>query len=228
MNVKKENKVSVVVAVKEKLKIFWNEAFRVPFHLITHPIAGWNDFKTDKKGKLWVAMLYFVLMIITIIIQKTSVGFLYDPMAGKDFNLIATVSLVVLPIIVLTVGNWCITSLFDGKGKMIEIFYVICYSLFPYVWLGLIASILSHVVVTDEMVYVHFIFSAGALLLGYMLFFGLRGIHEYGLIQNILTILFTIVAMAIIIFMTLLLLSFIQQITNWLLSIYNEIKMRYF
>ena len=32
-----------------------------------------------------------------------------------------------------TVANWCVTALFDGKGKMDNIFLCICYSFFPFV-----------------------------------------------------------------------------------------------
>lgn len=223
-----EQIVDKKITFKDKIKKFLYETFTYPFFLISHPIQGWEDFKKEKKGKLWVAIFYLVMMIFTVILKEVGTGFLVNQKGNKDFNLFITISLVILPVVIGTVGNWCVTALFDGKGKMLDIFKAICYSFFPFVWLGIIATILSNFIVLDEVAYVTFLLTLATIITVYMMFFALRGIHEYGVLQNILTIIFTIVAIAIILFVILLFLSFIQQIFNWILSIINELRKRYF
>ena len=36
------------IDLKAKIKNFFYEIFTHPLHLITHPIAGWDDFKREK------------------------------------------------------------------------------------------------------------------------------------------------------------------------------------
>jgi hypothetical protein len=210
---------------KEKLKQFNRDFFQYPLHLLSHPIAGWEDFT---EGKMSVSLIYFVLMMFAVVIQKVGTGFLVTDTTTKDFNIFFTVSIVIFPLLIGTIANWCVTALFDGKGTMKKIFMTLCYSFFPFVWLSLLGTIFSNFVIMDEIPYVTFINTFAVILMGYMMFFGLRGIHEYGLFKNIITIVFTIVAIAIIIFLVLLFLSFIQQMYQWVASIIREIRMRYF
>lgn len=214
--------------IKQKIKSFFYEIFSFPMYLITHPIGGWDDFKREKKGKFWVAIFYLVAMIMALIISQTCSGFLVNQSNPKDFDLLLTVSLVIFPVIIGTAANWCMTTLFDGKGNSKEIFMVICYSFFPYVWLSLIGTIVSNFIIQDEVVYVTVLNSLGVIFTCYMMFFGLMVIHEFGMMRNILMIIFTIVAIAVILFIALLFLTLIQQMTGWVSAIINELKMRYF
>lgn len=214
--------------LKTKIKNFFYEIFAHPLYLITHPIAGWEDFKREKKGKIWVAIFYLVMMIVTLIIVQTCSGFIVNKNNPKDFDLLLTISLVIFPVIVGVAANWCMTTLFDGKGNMKEIFMVICYSFFPYVWLALIGTIVSNFIIQDEAVYVTVLNTLGIVFVCYMMFMGLMVIHEFGLFQNLIMIIFTVVAIAIILFIMMLFLTLIQQVTGWISALYNELKMRYF
>jgi hypothetical protein len=67
----------------------------------------------------------------------------------------------------------------------------------------------------------------GAFLTAYMIFFGLLGIHEYGLLKTIAMLVFTIVAIAAILFIILLFLSLTQQLWAFVESVYDEFVMRF-
>lgn len=216
------------IPIKNFLKTFFDSIFKYPLYLLVHPIGGWEEFKHEKRSKTWVALFYIVMMILTVIIQKNASGFLTGLNSSKDFNVISTVSIIILAILVATVANWCITTISDGKGTMLQIFKVMGYSFFPYVWISLFATILGNFVVESEVVYVIFFNSLAIILTSYLLFFGLRGIHEYGLLRNILTLIGTLVGIAIIIFATMLFVFIIQQVWGWIVAIYSEIKVRYF
>lgn len=222
----KEQKKKILI--KEFIKMFLDRIFKYPLYLLVHPIGAWEEFKHEKRSKTWVAIFYIVMMILTVIIQKNASGFLTGLNASKDFNIISTVSIIILAILVAIVANWCITTISDGKGTMLQIFKVMGYSFFPYVWISLFATLLGNFVVESEVVYVIFFNSLAVILTGYLMFFGLRGIHEYGLLRNILTLIGTIVGIAIIIFATMLFVFIIQQVWGWIVAIYSEIKVRYF
>lgn len=213
--------------IKSKLAIFYQDCIRMPLYLLTHPIKGFDEFKREQTSKGYVAWFYLSMMILYQIIAFNATGFLINQNNPKDFNLFLTISLILFPVLMGTIGNWASTALMDGKGTMTEIFRVICYSFFPIVWLGILATIISNFITVDEIIFFTFFISMGTIFTVYMLFFGLMGIHEYGLFKNILMILFTIVAIAVILFVMLLFMSLVQQAFSFLQSVYTEFVMRF-
>lgn len=223
----KKNRFFPELHFKDMIKNFFHNAFGHPFYLITHPIKGFDEFKREKTSKGEVAVFYLVMMIITQILAYNENGFLINRQNPDDFNLFLTVALVVFPVLIGTVGNWSVTVLMDGKGTMKEIFRIICYAFFPYVWLGLLSTLISNFITIDEVIFFTFFSGMGALLMVYMLFFGLMGIHEYGLLKTIFMIIATVVAIAVILFIMLLFLSLIQQVYSYVSSVYREFVMRF-
>src|SRR5690554_72832 len=208
-------------------KQFFYDCFKHPLYLITHPIKGFDEFKREKTSKLYVAIFYVVMMIVTQTVMYNAGGFLINKNKPNEFNFLLTVVLVLFPILLGVVGNWASTALMDGKGTMGEIFRVIGYSLFPFVWFGLFATLFSNFITVDEIVFYNFFMYLGILLTAYMIFFGLMGIHEFGLLKNIMMLVFTIVAIAVILFIILLFLSLIQYVYSFLSSVIEEFIARY-
>lgn len=208
-------------------KAFWRDCIKHPLYLMTHPIKGFDEFKRENTSKRYVAIFYVLMMILTQIAMFNGGGFLVNKNNPNDFNFLLTVALVLFPILLGTIGNWASTALMDGKGNLTVIFRVIAYSLFPFVWCALLATLISNFITVDELVFYNFLIYLGAGLTGYMLFFGLMGIHEYGLMKNILMIIFTIVAIAVILFIILLFLSLIQYVYSFFSSVIEEFIARY-
>jgi hypothetical protein len=167
------------------------------------------------------------MMIVAQVIAFNGDGFLVNKNNPKDFNLLLTIALIVFPVVIFVFANWATTALMDGKGNMSQIFRVITYSFFPYVWLSLLASLVSNFITADEIVFYTALHAVGIGLLAYMLFFGLLGIHEYGLFKTILMFVFTVVAIAIILFIILLFFSLIQQVYAFFKSLIDEFVMRF-
>lgn len=213
--------------LKVKIKTFFEDCFKIPFGLIVYPIRGYEEFKYENKSKGYVAIFYLVMMIIAQIIAFNGDGFLVNQNNPRDFNLLLTIALIVFPVAIFVFANWATTALMDGKGNMTEIFRVITYAFFPYVWLSLLASLISNFITVDEIIFYTALHSVGIGLLGYMLFFGLLGIHEYGLFKTILMFVFTVVAIAVILFIILLFFSLIQQVYAFFKSLYDEFAMRF-
>lgn len=209
------------------IKTFFRDAFVAPLSLMSHPISGFDDFKREKTSKQYVAVFYLIMMILTQIIAYNANGFLVNKNNPNDFNLLLSIALVVFPVVIGVIANWATTALMDGKGTMTDIFRVICYSFFPYVWLGLLGTIVSNFITSDEIMFFTLLQSVGIILTVYMLFFGLLGVHEYGLFKTILMFVFTIVAIAFILFIILLFLSLIQQMWAFISSVYEEFVMRF-
>jgi hypothetical protein len=215
------------INIKTSVRNFYNDCIRMPIRLIVYPIKGFEEFKVEKEAKGYVAIFYLFMMILTQIIAYNGNGFLVNKNNPRDFNLFMTIALVVFPVVIFVIANWATTALMEGKGNMTEIFRVVTYAFFPYVWLGLIASLISNYITVDEIVFFTILQSLGVGILAYMLFFGLLGIHEYGLFKTIMMFIFTIVAIAAILFIILLFFSLIQQLFTFIRSVYDEFVMRF-
>lgn len=212
--------------LKSKIKTVFNDLFKFPLYILTHPIKGYEEFKYEKKGKTYVAVLYLILMILAVTVAELKTGFLINPIKDQNFNILRTALLVVVPVVLATVGNWSVTSLLDGKGKMLDIFKVITYSLAPYIWFIIPLTFVSNYLILNEVSFYIAFVGIGLFLTGYMLFMGLLVIHEYGLAKTILTIIFTIVAIAVIVFIGILFFTLIQQFTSFVESVYKEFILR--
>ena len=173
------------------------------------------------------SIIAFVIIAIIVNIMKFQYsGFIVNDVSIKDMNSVAEIFIVVGAITIITVANWSVTTLFDGKGNMKNIFMMICYCLFPYILCNIVGMILSNILTTEEIAIYNLVISLGVVLMVYMFFVGIISIHEYGLGQCLLTILFTIVAALIIIFVGILLFDLFQKVYGFGYQIYQEITLR--
>jgi len=103
---------------------------------------------------------------------------------------------------------------------------MICYSLYPLIWTSLVGIIISNVITFDEISIYSLVNSIGIFLTCYMLFFGIISVHEYGLGQCLGTILLTIVAIMIILFVGVLLFDLFQRVYAFFYQIWQELTLR--
>ena len=94
------------------------------------------------------------------------------------------------------------------------------------IWSSLLGMIFSNILSKDEMAIYYLIVGLGIALTVYMFFFGIISIHEYGLGQCLLTILFTAIAAFIILFACLLFFDLFQRMYGFIYTIYREITIR--
>ncbi len=224
---KKSSFFQVVLAKLKQLgKFIVDDCIKLPAYILAHPLKGFEEFKRYKKGKMSVALLFVVLTIFVNILKFQYDGFLVNDNNIKDLNTFAQVAYVAGAVAVVTIGNWAVTTLFDGKGNMKEIFMMICYCLYPLIWSTSIGILLSNILTEDEMAVYTLVNIIGVVLLIYMFFFGIISIHEYGLVQCLLTILFTVVAVLIVLFACLLFFDLFQRMYGFVYTLYREISLR--
>ncbi len=214
------------------MKNLWNSFvqnfIKTPLRLLSHPIVGYTEFKEDKKGKLSVAIGMVLIYALLTIIRYNADGLIINNNDPTKFNSIKLLIYTISPLVVLAVANWTITTLMDGKGTMKQIFTMGGYSYFPLIIFGIINVVLSNVLTVNEAQIITLLSVLGFVLMGYMIFMGLVVIHEYGVGKSVLTVLLTIVATAVILFIALLIFDLASQIYGFIYSLYKEIVSRYF
>lgn len=208
------------------LKKFWAEFFKFPSYLIFHPFDGFYELKREKKGKVYVAVTFIVLFILFRIHQYLNESIIINHRNPNNLNTMTEVITVLLLIGLFTLGNWSITTLLEGKGKFKDIFLVTGYALFPVILIGFPAVWISNFLTIEEMALYNLTMGVSYFLLGWMLFLGILTIHEYGLLKTVVTFILTIVAMAFVAFLGLLFFDVIQQLIAFIVSIYDELRLR--
>ncbi|MCR5423022.1 MAG: YIP1 family protein [Bacilli bacterium] len=208
------------------LKFVRDEVIKFPAYILVHPLKGFEEFKRYGRGKISIGIAFVIITVILNILKFQYSGFVVNDISIRDLKSFAQVIYVVGAVIVVSVANWSVTTLFDGKGNLKYIFMMVCYCLYPYIWANLIGMILSNVLATEEVMIYRLIIGIGWFLTGYLFFFGIISIHEYGLGQCLLTIIFTLVAALIILFVGILVFDLFQKIYGFLYQIYQELTMR--
>lgn len=217
----------VIATIKKACKKFYDEVFRFPGYIMSHPVQGWQEFKQEKRGKMSVAITIILLYVVMRMLEYKYTGPVLNTNNPYKFNSITILVYGIMPPILLSVANWSVTTLMDGKGKMKEIFMMICYSFFPVMLIGFFNIILSNFVTEDEAQFILILNIIAWALTGYMALTGLIGIHEYGLGKVLWSVIATVIATAIIAFIALLLFNLAEQIYSFFYSLYDELATRY-
>lgn len=224
---KKTTFKDILHAILKGLKIFKEECISFPLYIMAHPIKGYDEFKRDKKGKLWVALFFMAVLIFLNIAEYQFTGYVVSQVDVTTLRTFREIATVIAIIVVLCVANWSITTLFDGKGKMVEIFKMLCYCLFPLIWAKIFGLFISNVVSNQEKAIYDLIIGLGTFLMFYMGFFGFVGIHEYGVGKCVITLIFTAIAALVICFVGILAFDLFQKMYGFCYTIYQEISLRY-
>lgn len=218
----------VLNVIKNLWHKFVQNFIKMPLRILAHPVIGYTEFKEDKKGKLSVAIGMVIIYALITIIRYNADGIIINVNDPTKFNSIKLLIYTIMPLVILAVANWTITTLMDGKGTMKQIFTMGGYAYFPLIIVGVINLVLSNVLTVSEAQIITLLSVIGIVLMVYMVFMGLVVIHEYGVGKAITTVILTAIATAVILFIALLIFDLSSQIYGFVYSLYKEIVSRYF
>ena len=217
-------RLNYAVAHSREKRTYWQE-FMYSFHLVYHPFDGFWDLKHEKRGSMRAALTILGIVIVAFFYQAVGTGYLLNP--SENYSTIFVQILAVgAPVLLWTISNWCLTTLFDGEGSLRDIMIACCYALAPLPILLIVSTLLSNVVTLNEAAIVSLLVTIGFIWAGFLLFFGMMVTHDYSLFKAIVTTLGTILAMAVIMFVAILFTSLLGKILGFITSIYTELSYR--
>lgn len=201
---------------------------RYSLHVISHPLDGFWDLTHEKRGSIGAANVIIFAALITNILRLQFTSFLFIKVIWEFVNLIEIILGFLAPIVIGCIANWGLTTLFNGKGTMKDIYMAIGYSLTPYVLIQIPMIFISNVITGQEGSIYFFLHSLSILWCGALIISAVMMIHDYSLSKTIVTLLATAVGMMVIIFMTLLFFTLVSDAIAYFISLYKEISFRFY
>jgi tetratricopeptide (TPR) repeat protein len=199
------------------------------YYLIFHPFDGFWDLKNEKRGNAKSGTIIMFMAILTVIINRFFIGYLFTSKVDADlrnFVLIYGISGIIVPVLLWTLANWCLTTLMDGEGSLKDIYTATTYSLLPIVLLILPVTFFSHFMIQDELTFITFFTSLAYIWAIALIIIGSMVTHQYSFSKNFLTSILSVVGIGVIMFLILLVLTIMQRMWVFVDMIYKELSFR--
>lgn len=204
----------------------YKESLKYALYIMTHPFDGFWDLTHEKRGSMAAANTLLALTFLTNLWSMRFTNFMFNDVRWERVNIWSQVAGILAPLLLYVIANWCLTTLFDGKGRMKDVYMGMCYSLTPYILIMNPVTIISNVVTKEEgafLVYFNYLALAWAACL---ILISVMQIHDYSLGKAILAIAFSVVGMMIIVFLVMLFFSLVSDAVAFFVSIGKEIMLR--
>ena len=195
-------------------------------HVIFHPVEGFEDLRWKKQGSLSLSMVIVFLLFVAMVVDRQLMGFAFNTAYVKVFNVVPLIVRSVVYFFVWVLGNWAICTLFDGEGTLKKICIYSAYALVPYIFGTYISVFMSNFLILDEAIWVNFISLLGMGWSVILMIQAMRAVHQYSFAKTIASMIGTLIAMLLILFLAVLLLSLFQQVYVFIVQIYQEIAYR--
>lgn len=202
------------------------KSFKFAFYCMTHPLDGYWDLTHEKRGSLAVANTILILTLVARITSLQFTSFIFNQVYWPEINIFLYLGSIVFPLALWVVGNWALTTLFDGKARLPQIYMATCYAMLPYPLFQFPLIIFSNMVTVNEAEFYSLINTIVLVFCAAYIVIAMMQIHEYTMSKTILFTLFSIFAMLVIVFILLLFFSMISQGIAYFVSIVREILFR--
>ena len=202
------------------------KSFKFAFYCMTHPLDGYWDLTHEKRGSLAVANTILILTLVARVTSLQFTSFIFNQVYWPEINIFLYLGSIVFPLALWVVGNWALTTLFDGKARLPQIYMATCYAMLPYPLFQFPLIIFSNMVTVNEAEFYSLINTIVLVFCAAYIVIAMMQIHEYTMSKTILFTLFSIFAMLVIVFILLLFFSMISQGIAYFVSIVREILFR--
>ena len=195
-------------------------------HSVFHPFEGFEVLRWKKGGSVLYASIVVLLWFVASILYEKLYGFQFYVSSGKLFSIVPYIVQTIALFLVWVIGNWSICTLLEGEGTIRNIYIYSAYALIPYVVSMYVDTLLSHILVRDEEIFITCVRVVGLLWTVLLMFNAIKAVHQYSIPKTIFAIILTIVAMLIILILLVLLVALFQQVYVFISSVWTEITYR--
>ena len=204
----------------------YKDSLRYALYVITHPFDGFWDLTHEHRGTLAAANTFLILFLITRVLKLLCTSFQFINSPIQHINVFEEMGSLLLPFLILCLANWAMTTLFDGKGRFIDIYIAMCYALVPYILIQLPMILVSNMLTYEEGSFYSVLLAFSVIWCFFLVFVGLMEIHDYGPGKTFIFLIVTVVGACVILFLMLVFFSLLSDAVAFFVSFYREIVFR--
>ena len=207
-------------------ELFNKEKWKYLFYTLSHPMDGYYWIRHRENGSVPIAILLVILFSFSFSMNRRYASFVVNDIDPRTVDSLTELGGILMLFAVLCVGNWSITCLMNGEGRMKDIVIVVGYATLPLILTFIPVTLFSQFVAENEEAFYSVILGVGIAYAAIMLLMGIMQVHNYTLGKTLLTLFLTLIAAFIIIFLGLLIVDLINQVITFFQSIYTELIFR--
>ena len=202
------------------------DSLKFALYCMSHPLDGFWDLTHEKRGTYAAANTILILTLMVRIMRLRYTSFLFVQVYWEDLNIFLYLASILFPLALWVVGNWALTTLFDGKGRLGQVYMATCYGLAPYPLFGFPMMIFSNFVTVEEGAFYSVLSVFSLIYAAILVVVAMGQIHEYSSSKNILFTVATLFAMLVMIFILMIFFSMISQGVAYFISLGKEMLFR--
>lgn len=202
------------------------KTLKYALYVITHPFDGFWDLTHEKRGSMAAANTIVILTVIARLVSLQFTSFVFQAVYWENINIFLYIASIIFPLALFCVGNWGLTTLFDGKGRLGQIYMGVAYAMTPYPLIRFPLIILSNIVTRDEGAFYDVLASFALIWCALLIICAMLEIHEFSMSKTLFFMVASLFAMAVMVFILLLFFSMISQGVAYFVSIVQEIMYR--
>lgn len=207
-------------------KYFSKDKWNFMFYTMTHPADGFYEIRHRDRGSVPLAVAMVILFSVCYSMNRMLASFVVNDVEPRTVDSLKELTAVLLLYLLFCVGNWSITCLMEGEGRLKDIAIAVGYALVPMIVTLVPATILSQGIADNEEAFYTMLVVVGIAYSVIIALIGIMQVHNYTLGKTLIVLFLTFIAMFIIIFVCLLLADLVNQIYNFFYSLYTEIIFR--
>lgn len=198
---------------------------KYPFYCLLHPLAGYDDLKTERSGSFWLANLILAALFVVSVLSHQLTGFAYNVNRTDELNLWVILCSTIGVFIAFVACNWAVTTIMDGEGAFGEIWIFSAYALLPLVLVDGVLIVLSNVLTLDESTFYYAVQWIGYGWTAICMFIAIREVHQYTVLKTVATLACTFAGLVIVVVIVAIVYSVFSQLTGFLFTIWSEITL---
>ena len=202
------------------------DSLKFALYCISHPLDGFWDLTHEKRGTYAAANTILIATLLMRVLKLRYTSFIFMTVYWEGLNIFLYIASVLFPFILWVVGNWALTTLFDGKGRLGQVYMATCYALAPYPLVQFPLMIFSNFVTVDEAEFYMVISALSLIYVAVLIVVAMGQIHEYSAGKNLLFTVATLFAMLVMIFILMIFFSMISQGISYFVSLARELLFR--
>ncbi len=202
------------------------DSLKFSLYCMSHPLDGFWDLTHEHRGTYAAANTILIITLIVRIMKLRYTSFLFLNVYWEDINIFLYVASILFPLALWVIGNWALTTLFDGKGRLGQVYMGTCYGMVPYPLILLPLRIVSNFVTIEEGQFYSVLSVISLIYCAILIITAMGQIHAFGAGKNLFFTVATLFAMLVMVFILMIFFSMISQGVAYFISIARELMFR--